>query len=223
MTELTKTIRATFVLSIAMLACIARPAHNCIAADDLFAESVAPLFERHCVSCHQGSKPKGGLSLTDAKHAMAGGESGPVIVAGKPDESPLLDNISGDKVSGDRPQMPKNAPPLSPAEVEVIRNWIAAGADWPKDLTLADKRVIDTHWWSLEPPVLPAVPKLDSPWPRTPIDAFVLASMQDHKLQPRREANRRTLIRRLYFDLLGLPPAPGGSRRVCGGSGSAVL
>ena len=77
-----------------------------------FRDRVAPILERHCVRCHQGEKAKGELVLTDAAHALAGGESGAAIVPGKPDESLLLDYISGEK-----PEMPKDAPPLKPDEV----------------------------------------------------------------------------------------------------------
>ncbi|HTU25990.1 MAG TPA: DUF1553 domain-containing protein [Pirellulales bacterium] len=168
-----------------------------------FRRQVAPILERHCVACHQGEKAKGKLSLVDAGRALAGGESGAAIVPGKPDESLLVDYISGDK-----PEMPKDAAPLKPDEVETIRRWIAAGAVWPADATLTDKREIDANWWSFQPLAAPAVPKLDSAWVRTPIDAFVLDKLQQNNLEPSPEADRRTLIRRLTYDLHGLPPTP---------------
>ena len=120
---------------------------------------------------------------------------------GKPDESLLLDYISGDK-----PEMPKDDKPLSAAEVAAIREWIASGAAWPAGVELTDKRQYDFNWWSLRPLERPSPPAVHSDWVRTPIDAFILAKLQEQKLAPSPEADRRTLIRRLYFDLVGLPP-----------------
>jgi hypothetical protein len=172
------------------------------ADDPFFRERVAPILEARCVHCHEGSKPKGGLSLASAERSAAGGESGAVIVAGKPDESLLVDYITGDE-----PQMPKGERPLTALEVATIREWIADGAEWPAGLELVDKRKHDLDWWSLRPLNRPSPPKIDSDWVRTPIDAFILAKLRDIKLAPSPEADRRTLIRRLYFDLIGLPPS----------------
>ncbi len=168
-----------------------------------FRESVAPILERHCVSCHHGEKAKGGLVLSDAEHALAGGESGAAIVPGKPAESLLLEYISGDK-----PEMPKNAPPLKPDDIEAIRRWIESGAVWPAGMTLTDKREIDANWWSLKPLLEPEMPQVASAWVRTPIDAFVLDKLHQAGLEPSAEADRPALIRRLTYDLHGLPPTP---------------
>ena len=151
----------------------------------------------------RAKRPKGVSILADSVHALAGGESGAAIVPGKPDESLLIQYISGDK-----PEMPKNASPLKPDEVLAIRHWIEAGAVWPAGPTLADRREIDANWWSLKPLVQHAVPQLDSTWVRTPIDAFVLDKLRQNGLEPSAEADRPTLIRRLTYDLHGLPPTP---------------
>jgi mono/diheme cytochrome c family protein len=170
----------------------------------LFREQVAPLFEQHCVGCHQGATPKGGLSLTDRAGALAGGESGPAIVPGKPDEGTLLRNVSGDA-----PQMPKDAKPLDADRVAAIRAWIAAGAQWPEGLALRDRNAArDRHWWSLLPLEHSRVPRLADSWIRTPVDAFILEKLREQGLTPSPEADRRTLIRRLSYDLHGLPPTP---------------
>ncbi len=174
-----------------------------VSAAESFAKRVAPIFETHCVSCHSGEHPKGGLDLTVAAKGLSGGESGPLLVAGKPQESLLVEYISGDE-----PEMPKDAAPLKGEEVETIRAWIAAGAEWPADLMLADKKVIDANWWSLLPWQSVAVPPQNDPWIRTPIDAFILAKLREQKLAPSAEADRPTLIRRLTYDLHGLPPTP---------------
>ena len=167
-----------------------------------FASALRRSLRSHCVHCHEGAKPKGGLSLVSAEGLQAGGDSGPVVVAGKPDESLLLEYISGDE-----PQMPKGEKPLSAAEVATIREWIAGGAAWPAGVELTDKRPYDLDWWSLRPLDRPSPPAVQSDWIRTPIDAFILAKLQEQKLAPSPEADRRTLIRRLYFDLVGLPPS----------------
>ena len=171
-----------------------------------FARGVGLVFERHCLQCHNDSEKKGGLSLTTAKAALAGGESGAIIEPGKPDSSLILDFITGDK-----PEMPKGKPPLKADQVEAIRQWITAGAKWPEGLVLRDKAVADANWWSLTPIIRPPVPQFagdDQRRIRTPIDAFILAKLRERKLAPAPEADKRSLIRRLYFDLVGLPPTP---------------
>jgi mono/diheme cytochrome c family protein len=171
------------------------------ASEKLFRDRVAKIFERRCVQCHAAEESNGGLRLDSAALALGESDSGKVIVAGDPDSSLLLDYISGDE-----PQMPKDAKPLSAEEVAAIGEWIAKGAKWPADLKLEDKRFEGDMWWSLAPLVKPAVPKSDSPWIRTPVDAFVLEVLKKNSLSPSAEADRRTLIRRLTFDLHGLPP-----------------
>jgi hypothetical protein len=171
------------------------------ADDAFFRERVAPIFEARCVACHEGSKPKGGLSLVSTATFTKGGDSGAVIVPGKPDESLLIEYISGDD-----PQMPKDDTPLTAKEIETIREWIATGAHWPADFELVDKRQRDRNWWSLQPLERPPAPNVQNDWIRTPIDAFILSKLQANNLSPSPEADRRTLIRRLYFDLIGLPP-----------------
>ena len=117
------------------------------------------------------------MSLVDARRALAGGESGAAIVPGKPDESLLIEYVSGSE-----PQMPKDAQALSADEVAALRRWVAAGASWPDGPALRDKRVIDTNWWSLLPLVRPAVPTaparaVDAAWKGNPVDAFILARL----------------------------------------------
>ncbi|HEX7446808.1 MAG TPA: PSD1 and planctomycete cytochrome C domain-containing protein [Pirellulales bacterium] len=174
--------------------------------EPFFREQVAPIFEARCVRCHQGDEPKGGLSLATAAAMAHGGESGPVITAGKPDESLLIDYISGEQ-----PQMPKGAPPLSREQVAIVRRWIAEGAKWPADLALVEKpadgkAAASNDWWSLRPLAKVTPPQVESPWVRTPIDALIVDQLKRQSLTPSPEADRRTLLRRLKFDLHGLPP-----------------
>lgn len=172
-------------------------------ADPFFRTSVAPIFEQNCIRCHRGSNAKGGLDLTQRKGLVRGGDSGPTIVAGSPDDSLLLFYVSGED-----PEMPKNGDPLRPEQVAALRQWIADGARWPDGLVLKENR---SDWWSLKPLRQPDLPKLSvnqADWVRTPIDAFVAAQFEKHGLSPSPEADRRTLIRRLTFNLHGLPPTP---------------
>jgi hypothetical protein len=172
-------------------------------SEEHFRERVAPILEARCIYCHSGTKAKGGLSLASAADLAKGGESGEVVVAAQPDESLLITYVSGDD-----PQMPQEGNPLSAGDVAAIRQWIEDGARWPDGLQLADKRQYDLNWWSLRPLTQREIPQIESAWIRTPIDAFILAKLNEHNLAPSPEADRRTLIRRLYFDLVGLPPPP---------------
>ncbi len=174
-----------------------------VRADGELPDNVRQIFERHCVSCHQPPEAKGGLDLTTAAGLRTGGESGEAVTAGDADASVLIEYVTGDE-----PLMPKKGDPLSAAEIDALRNWITGGAPWPDDVKLADKRFDGAKWWSTEPLVRPPVPEADASWVRTPIDAFIWAKQREKNLRPAPEADRRTLIRRLSYDLLGLPPSP---------------
>jgi hypothetical protein len=170
----------------------------------LFREQVAPIFEKRCVHCHGANAAKGGLSLTNAAALRRGGKNGPVIEPGKPEESLLLDMVSGDP-----PEMPQKDKPLSKEQVEGLRSWIEQGAHWPEGLALRDRRFDGETWWAFRPLARPTVPAVDDRrWVRTPIDAFILGQLETQHLHPGAEADRRTLIRRVTFDLHGLPPTP---------------
>jgi hypothetical protein len=171
--------------------------------DQFFHEKVAPIIERRCIQCHGERSPKGKLSLTTSLGALKGGDGGPAVVPGKPNESLLVEMISG--VS---PSMPQKGKPLSQDEVAAIRKWIETGASWPAGLTLSDRRFEGENWWAFQPLETPRPPATESSWVRTPIDAFILAELRKRGLKPSREADRRTLIRRLSLDLTGLPPNP---------------
>jgi hypothetical protein len=173
--------------------------------DRLFREHVAPILEQRCLHCHGAETPKGGLSLASRKGLFRGGENGPAVVPGKPEESLLLE-----MVSGEAPEMPKKDKPLSKEQVEGLRRWVEAGAHWPEGVALQSRRFDGAMWWAFRPLARPPVPAVrDRSWARTPVDAFVVARLEAEGLRPRPEADRRTLIRRLTFDLHGLPPAPG--------------
>ncbi len=170
-----------------------------------FDKQVAPLIVQRCLDCHSGPKPKGGLDLSHRDKAMEGGDTGPVIVAGKTSDSLLWEYVDQNKMP------PKK--PLGALEKAVFRAWIAAGARWGSDPIdpfhfTTDKRA-GRDWWALQPVVRPPMPLgVDSNWCRNPIDAFIAAKLQVKGLSPSVAADRAILIRRLSFDLLGLPPTP---------------
>ena len=170
-----------------------------------FDESIAPLLAGRCLECHNSSDKKGGLDLTTAAAAQAGGDSGTAMIAGKPTESYLWERIAADEMP------PKKS--LDAAEKELIKNWIAAGAAWgtsPIDrfrFTTSTRAGYD--WWSLEPLKAYPIPAVrNESWLRGSIDRFVLAKLEAVGLAPSVEADRRTLLRRMAFDLTGLPPTP---------------
>ncbi len=170
-----------------------------------FDRDVAAILARRCLECHNAAEHKGGLVLSGKVTALAGGESGPAVVPGKPDASLLWQRIAADEMP------PKK--PLPAGERALLRQWIASGAKWGSDpidpFRFTSESRAGYDWWSLQSVVRPRLPVVkNAAWPRTPIDRFVLAKLVTAGLAPSREADRRTLIRRLTFDLLGLPPTP---------------
>ncbi len=167
----------------------------------MFLERVAPLLQNRCLGCHRGLTARGGVSLATRAELFEGGDNGPVIVSGQPDESRLIEVLTGEPA-----EMPAEGAPLSADEVELLRDWVAAGAPWAegRELQATGPR---PAWWSLEPirPVEPPA-SIDPAWVLTPVDAFIRAALSEQGLEPSPEADRRTLIRRLTFDLHGLPP-----------------
>ncbi|HJQ26985.1 MAG TPA: DUF1553 domain-containing protein [Blastocatellia bacterium] len=169
-----------------------------------FAKAIRPIFERACYSCHGAATQMAGLRLDSKKLAMAGGQSGRVIIPGEASASLLFKRIAG---LGDLARMPMGGPPLAPAEVELIRDWIDQGAEWPDELAAAGAQT-KTHWAWVAPQRSPLPSVSDAAWPRNAIDHFILARLDREGLKPSPEADRVTLLRRLSLDLVGLPPTP---------------
>jgi hypothetical protein len=176
---------------------------------ELFDASIAPILSAKCVSCHQPGNSKGGLDITTREGMLRGGDSGPAIVPGKPDESPIYARtIPHD---GEAPEMPEKGTPLSESESEALRTWIDAGANWPANRVLREQSKADASFWSLqtvndvEPPHCPDAPQ---GWSYHPIDRFVWEKLQERGLQPNPTTDPRTFIRRATVDLWGLPPSP---------------
>lgn len=176
------------------------------AQESIFEQKIAPILARHCLECHTSTIGEGGLDLSQKAAAMKGGESGPAIATNNWQESLLWEHVSSDS-------MPKDRPPLSDDEKSLLRDWLAAGAPWPIDaidpFAYSSPNRAGYDWWSLRPVRKPDRPAVQAKsWPLSDIDYFVLAGLESAGLQPAATADRRTLIRRLYFDLIGLPPDP---------------
>jgi hypothetical protein len=169
-----------------------------------FAHAIAPIFESHCIRCHQTANKKGDLSLATIDDLTAN----QFIVPGDPDGSHLIEVVTA--AAGEKPQMPKEGPPLSPDEITSLRNWIAEGAHWPEGLVVREKSKADRNWWSLRPltTVEPSAAGVPAEWCENSIDRFIYARLKAEDLSPSPPADKRTLIRRLTYDLTGLPPTP---------------
>lgn len=171
---------------------------------------VLPLLEARCFECHKDSRDhRGGLLLTSRKAMLRGGDSGPAIVPGKPDESLLIEAIRYEGFE----MPPRNRMPE--AEVRILESWVQKGAPWPADLETAatpepaefplQKR--KASHWAWQPIRNPEIPTSDG-WGKDSLDGFLHRRLKAAELSPAPDADRHTLIRRLYFDLIGLPPTP---------------
>ena len=181
-------------------------------ADDFFENKIRPLFAEHCAKCHGAEeKVKGGLKMNTRADLLAGGESGPAVVPGKPDESLLVKSV---KYTDDALKMPPKGK-LSDQQIADLAKWVKDGAKWPNadvkpnpepkpngPLFTAEQKA----FWAFQPVREPAVPKVSGV--TNPIDAFVRSKLSDNSLSPAAPADKRTLIRRAAFDLAGLPPTP---------------
>ncbi len=166
-----------------------------------FDRQVQPIFKAHCIGCHGPGKQRGGLRL-DTADALRGGDAGVVIVPGKSGQSLLIKKISSADLTE---RMPPKGEPLAAAEIATLRAWIDQGAKWPRTATADPFR----GHWAFRPLVRPKPPRsAENNSPRNPIDEFIVAKLQAAGLKPSPEADRVALIRRLKFDLLGLPPTP---------------
>jgi mono/diheme cytochrome c family protein len=167
-----------------------------------YVSEVKPLFVAHCVACHGPARQKGGLRLDTAAAIKVGGESGAALSLSEPQESLLLQVLTGKAGFSMPPE--GEGEPLSKAEVTIIAEWIKAGAHSPAD----EKPLTDPRdYWSYQPVSRPDVPDdATDDWSRSPIDAFIRQKHQQHNLQPVSDASPDLLLRRVYLDLIGLPP-----------------
>ncbi len=172
--------------------------------EEYFERRVRPVLLEHCFSCHGAGKQRGGLRLDSRSAILKGGDSGPAVRPGDPEQSLLVRAV---RRSGDLAMPPKN--PLKPDAVEALAAWVKMGAPWPAAAVADTTTDAWKRHWAFQPlrdPPLPAVK--DTAWGHTSVDPFVLARLEAVGLAPSAPADKRTLIRRATFDLLGLPPTP---------------
>ncbi len=182
-----------------------------IRADD-FARDIRPILDAHCIKCHGPQKQKGGVRLDARDDAIKQGDSGvPAIVPRNSAKSELVRRIT---TKDPAERMPPKSPPLSAKEIDQLTKWIDAGAAFDdKKAAAAAKELVVTdedrkHWAypRLKPVAIPQVKRTN--WPKTPIDHFILAALEAKGLEPTPKAEPKKLVRRLTFDVWGLPPRP---------------
>jgi hypothetical protein len=183
---------------------------------EFFEKKVRPVLVASCYKCHStaAKKPKGGLLLDSREALLKGGDNGPALVPGQPDKSRFIEAIGYKNIDLRMPPKGK----LPDAIISDLNAWVKMGAPWPRETkpraTAGRKDEFDLHkrkqehwaWQPVRPRSLPAVRNQN--WPHTPVDHFILAKLEEKGLTPAAPADKRTLLRRIYFDLIGLPPTP---------------
>ncbi len=164
-----------------------------LSADDALSLRAVAVLKANCSGCHGDSAAMSGLRLSSLDEMLKGGTRGPAIIPGDAKQSRLYLAVT----RAAEPAMPPGKT-IEAGDIEIVRQWIDAGAQWPEAKA--------SSWWSFQKPRRVAVPELMSAWVRTPVDAFILAKLNEKGLKAAAEADRFTLIRRATFDLHGLPP-----------------
>jgi hypothetical protein len=185
-------------------------------AHEFFEKTIRPLLSDRCCGCHGPEKSKNGLRLDTRAGMLTGGDSGPAVVPGRPDDSLIIQAVRYD----DLLRMPPKAK-LPDADVKSLEKWVEMGAPWPPGgddvnpgaIKVAGSETFDlrerARHWSFQPLAQSVPPTVsEAEWPSNPIDNFILKAQEEHNLGHAGDADRVTLIRRLYFDLTGLPPRP---------------
>jgi hypothetical protein len=192
---LRRSVAAGFVLIVGLAPVSASEAKDSGAVS--FYDQIKPVLSVHCYKCHTGENPKGDLLLDSRKHAIAGGKSGEaVITPGASDRSALVGRITSDDPDE---QMPPKGPRLTGDEVSQIRRWIDEGAKWPEQ----------DDYWAFQRPKERVPPSISNEKNvRNPIDQFLTARLEQAGIKAQPEAEARILLRRVYVDLLGVPPSP---------------
>ncbi len=199
------------------LVCVICVASTTFAADaspeqaKFFENEVRPLLAEKCYSCHGGDEQKGDLRLDSLATLLSGGESGAAIVPGKPEESLLIEAINYESL-----EMPPDEK-LPDNQIAILTRWVAMGAPWPganPNTPVRERELFDDEdrsWWAIQPVKPPSIPDPAPPfaqWPRNEIDCFIAESLTSQGLTPAPEADKLSLVRRLYLDVVGLPPTP---------------
>ncbi len=155
------------------------------------------ILEKRCLTCHGEQMAMSGLRLLSHGQLLQGGSRGPALKPGDPSASLIYQAVT---YSGKLTMPPTGK--LPPEEIEVLRTWIEKGAEWPEH----EVQAVKSEWWAFRAPRHPRVPAI--PGAQNPVDSFLLEKLQSARIQPAAEADRRTLLRRACYDLLGLPPGP---------------
>jgi hypothetical protein len=190
-------MKAVIQNSIVLASFLAGPVIN---AEEMDSRAVQ-ILHSNCISCHSASVKMSGLDISNQSGFKRGGTRGPAVVPGKPDASLLIQAVRRTS----KLAMPP-AKPLPAEEVRVLESWVRAGAPWPPE-SVATLKPRASEWWSFRKPVRPTIPASDGKWAKNAVDEFILQKLRDVKLAPAQEADRATLIRRIFFDLTGLPPS----------------
>jgi hypothetical protein len=181
---------------------------------EFFEKNIRPIFVNNCYGCHSAdTKVSGKLRVDDYNGLLRGGQSGPAVVPGDPDKSLLIRRVSN---PDPKRRMPKEGEALSSAQIADLVAWVKDGAAWPVDKASVSVGSpppaydrLRAHHWALQPVANPVVPAVaNKAWPSGDIDRFVLARLEERKLAPVADATPLTLIRRVTYDLTGLPPTP---------------
>jgi hypothetical protein len=195
---------ATLALGAPPPASAAAPGTASPQSAEFFEKHVRPVLAEQCYACHGEKKQRGGLRLDSRATLLKGGDDGPVVVPGDPGKSPLINAVHYD---GEVKMPPKRRLPAE--TVRVLEDWVRLGAPWPADAAARQAPAAAATHWAFRPVRTPALPAVKSvAWADRPIDRFILAGLEAKGLFPAPPADRRTLIRRVCFDLIGLPPTP---------------
>ena len=167
-----------------------------------FESKVRPLLVEHCHKCHGPTKQWAGLRLDSREATLKGGDSGPAVVPEKPEASLLIRAV---RHVDDKLKMPENGM-LTESQIAVLVRWVERGAIYPAGSNAA-VRERDISHWAFQPVARPSIPAVkNTAWPQSPIDHFILTQLEREHITPAERADKRTLIRRVTFDLTGLPP-----------------
>ena len=175
-----------------------------VSESPLFSAKVRPILVARCHTCHGPEVQQNGLRLDSLAAVLKGSDSGKIVVPGHSGQSRVMRRLT----ARERPQMPYGGPPLSGEEIDAIRQWIDAGAPGPDSSTPITSSTPRKHWAYVKPVRLPIPEVKNTAWCRNPIDNFILSKLEKSGLKPSEEAEKATLIRRVYLDLVGLPPSP---------------
>jgi cytochrome c553 len=179
---------------------------------EFFEKKIRPILVNSCYTCHSAdTNAKGGLRVDDRNGLIRGGNNGPALVPGDPEKSLLLKRVS---LKNQKRRMPAEGKPLTEQQIADLTKWIKDGAAWPAVTVPAsiskpkpEYEKLRKEHWAWQPLIYPSVPAiLDTAWPRDDIDRFILAKLEEKNLRPVGDADKVTLLRRVTFDLTGLPP-----------------